>query len=291
MDAEAPQSQGPNLSPSEQQDGQLPQFEAAYQENGSQPETPIAPSDTGEPTHLTSIDHSDSEGRWDEQKAATMAALLQEDRNTSSTLGHLGDAIVSQNAIRADPNHEDPLVNDLFEKSERTPQNLSAHITEVAKGVSREADKVMSPFIELYDLNPDKFAAMPTSDFMEIANKFAALTETIEQDTESEKRLQQWRNRFVESLAEGKEIVTDSNYRTDILGDITRVLRPDDDTLSAIDAREKDIYTGYFDKTPRQITQASSDFLADYLSQVSAAIAASKKSRQDIIDANRPSTV
>lgn len=270
-----------------------------------------------EPQHLGTVNHDEDGGRWDKQKAETMAGVLQEEDeligNDYPNMAELGNVVEQENAVRKDPDYEAPFTKNArieFERREvdsgnwtekgieaakagyedaKTHQldDLKTFHQEMAKEYTEGSDITLSPYEELYDLNPDKFANMPTSEFMKTAKEFSRTTNYIKWVSSNKDELDKVLSVFKNSLEKGEDMIS-IRYKDAMLYSqerLVKVLNPEYEERQTMHERLVGIMDGEFDKTPRQIVEAKADFLKEYMEKVNSRIVRLQKSRQDILDA------
>jgi hypothetical protein len=164
------------------------------------------PEQTDEPVHLATINHDDK--KWDVKKAETLAPIVHEEFEPE--LEEVGYRQAQREKDKIDPDFEDEETKeahktwDLWERHdpynyggnisrdiERNSVNqmryntekheqtdrIDGKVKEAITEVDRNLNGVISPFEELYDTNPNKFANMPTHEFVEIGREYRDISD------------------------------------------------------------------------------------------------------------------
>jgi hypothetical protein len=170
--------------------------------------------------------------------------------------------------------------------------------------LTKNIDKVISPFVVFYDLNPGKFAAMPTREFMDKAKEFGEISTKIRTNEHFNIKFGEMIQRFEVSLEEGKGEVGSSKELTQWVynlfdgdlynktiqeyaaehwpaDDIGRHDYVDEKTHMFFKQQFDETLKGSFDKTPRQIIEQQAEILKGYLSL------AERAHEEDLIEKQR----
>ncbi len=217
--------------------------------------------DTEPPVEPTGTDASPDDGRWDKQKAETMAAVLQNDRGAQDRLAIQQARINLLNRVRVP---EGPVVqpmDDELASGENSPPDLTQHqsvhedavvdvsqpapgatdysaqstpelpaqhealpaaeaerLTDRLKNGGRVldgmADKQLSPYVELYDSNPDKFAKLSAAEFMQLGKELTGLDTAMRSIAEATEDLTELAQEFTDSLEAGHSMLETSDEQT-----------------------------------------------------------------------------
>ena len=274
------------------------------------------------------------EGRWDHDKAETLATVLKEDQQFDEKLDdhiQLKGAVESGEYEDQDPTvrYEQKRIDESKEKineleevianpdtdslrkkqAERSLENrreslaYSEEDLSIAKPAARAegqekvkekrdaitelSDKKLTPFEELYDLNPEAFATMPTSEFMDVARKFS----------DANAKLELWEAALTHTLAddiakaiEEKQTMTFREARDSFAGVYRNLVtnadsvRIDDDPTEAIGA----IFEDSFDKTPREVMTEVKTLADKYTARLKEHRDAARAKRDEIINTYKP---
>lgn len=184
-------------------------------ENTDQHVEPVT--DTAQPEVTEQPQQEDT--RWDEDKARTLASAIKNDTVLNGLVEHhaeifspdggqlvksdYSDAEASSEAVDASKKRLEELENSEFEPDSRFPTKeaaikdakhwaaineykLDANLELGAATLERDREQVhkntmrrLSPFEELYDVNPAKFADMPTSEFVVLGGELAGYTHAL----------------------------------------------------------------------------------------------------------------
>lgn len=143
----------------------------------------------------------EDEGRWDKQKAETMAGVIQQGEG-GHLLKRMQWSMDNLDSIKNDPNYVDDQTQRLRDSYQRsvdrgdyydkrdTLQELEAHernkqlfyekqLVHRSQELTAEVNNNLYAFEELYDSNPVRFAQMPTQEFMGVAREYISLIEDV----------------------------------------------------------------------------------------------------------------
>ncbi|MBC7764341.1 hypothetical protein H7Y29_01370 [Microbacteriaceae bacterium] len=278
-------------------------------------------------TEPTSVEENgDTDTRWDKNKATTMAAVLQgdefgnfdtyvkerdalkqsvdsaafEDDYTQPERQDLHEAGENLADHVANPGRYEATVGDLEKKLAVKQNNYDRAVVKAgAKGqrfidvardrLERTVDQVLSPYQEIYDMNPALFAEMPTKEFMVIAKELAEISDEIEINEDNSNRLE-WYNHKLKDAFENKSSVNwgiMDNFRQDICRSLGM---ENDDTYDRVLEKFEAEASDSFDKTPRQIMEGYIRVAGEYTSQFEAKKLADEQRKKDFLDKYKPET-
>lgn len=150
-----------------------------------------------------------------------------------------------------------------------------------------EISKRIEPFEKLYDLAPEIFAQMPTSEFVSATNEFRQAEEYLQEKSlglewmeialeELEERLQNKQTVYYDETMHNNNI-----FRGNIAGFINEAnkalvsdnreiqdISEADQIWKDIETKYKNIFIGTYDKSPRQIVEQCIEVTRDFVSQV-----------------------
>lgn len=232
--------------------------------------------------------HVGEEGRWDNDKAETMAAVVEDS-------GMVDYALEEGTTLVKGLQRPEPLLppKNIFEP---THNELRKKLGELGDQITQITDKKLSPHAELYDLNPEKFASMPTSEFMDTAKELATLDETVKYDERAKQEIAICRNSFmqadrdrqpvsVRSLEEFARLIYSATSPKDEDPAAEAHYAEYDQVLEAIKAIDERSY----DQPPRQTHEEYKKLVDPWLDKFVAKRDADLKARQDFLDSQRPS--
>ncbi len=272
----------------------------------------------------------ENEGRWDPGKAATLAAALKEEGSFDRDLeehedfkkkASADDYLDSYHPVKGKKNEVDYVKSEIQalenlehkdefteERIVRQRQRLDRKESELAatreavgkhteeslrkssERVAKVADQVLSPFEELYDLNPEAFANMPTSEFMAVAKELKEIDRATREKSEYLAEVEGYVTEVDELIAEGKELTTSAVYEVfNRLADIAwgKPDGPDSGYNEFCEAEEKQyfdpIFEGSFDKTPREKMNGVKAMYQNYASRIKEGRDAARAQREQLI--------
>jgi len=277
------------------------QVEQVSEEAASEPDEPAPEDDT----------------RWDHDKAETLATALKDsgiyDERMNQRKERIdyvnSDEFIENNTRKERENLEvaedrvqnetpgtnrmdywsgkrDETKNELDEAVTGARESGEKSLANQLENINEEFKNELTPYEELYDLNSDHFANMPTGEFMKIAEQYRGIgTELSNKEYYRDNSIKADEN--IKEIYARKESV---NWRG-----AQEVADSMSGALSANSELHKEIRDKYmatieddFDKSPRQIMDAILDLDKEYLAQVNASIASTQKEKEDFLNQFRP---
>lgn len=154
-------------------------------------------------------------------------------------------------------------------------------------------DTVLSTFEDLYDLNPELFAEMPTSKFMDIAKNFKNLVVNEALVRRDWREVERVRNR-IEDMTEAQIGLSPDSRGGVSSYAISNVMAGgagrahSTEALQDVRSRFDEAYSGSFDKSPRQINEAVLALIKEYAAESKARLDAAAKKITDFKDQYKP---
>lgn len=280
------------------------------------------------------------DGRWDHQKAETLAAVVKEDggfdemieaqeaqndrlpsvdtARTTDDRGGLYDEVENLRFhAERDENLKERLKGErLKPQSDREEyfqeaieenqgqlraaeqaleEGRNKKIQEGHERIKKEVDRTLSPFEELYDTNPDRFASMPTSEFMALGRELSGIDKQFEE-------MNPWFDKFVrgaqtiDKCIEAKQRFP-LGFVEDHFGNLGGVMEDagllgkDEEQQTTYDELEREydsIFEGSFDKTPREQANALKAMTDKYIAKIQEKRDAMKAQRDELIGRYAP---
>ncbi len=262
--------------------------------------------------------------RWDHDKAETMAAVLKDDGSFDEVIEHRdavkqkvnskdyldrytevekGDLEYSQELASEPADARLPYGSTQADRERQLEKDQNKYDTAVVEThalgeraieksrqrVEDKVEEVLSPYQELYDMNPAIFADMPTKEFMVIAKGLAEISDEIEINEDNSNRLE-WYNHKLKDAFENKSLVNwgiIDNFRQDICRSLGK---ENDDTYDRVLEKFEAEASDSFDKTPRQIMEGYTRVGNEYTSQFEAKKLADQQRKKDFLDKHKPET-
>lgn len=305
-------------------------------------QTPVIDGNT-EGVHLdleasTESAEGDNGGRWDHQKAETLAAVVKEDgsfdesveaqetyndqlptvdtaRTTDDNNG-LYDEVQNLRFLaekdeglkssledaksKAQPEREKDLQGMIEENEgelrvaeQALEEARNKKIQEGHERIKKEVDRTLSPFEELYDTNPDRFASMPTSEFMALGRELSGIDEWFEElnpEFNDLVRGAQTIDKCIEAKQSFPSNFVDKHF-TDLASALEMAGLAGKDKEIGHDELEREydsIFEGWFDKTPRERANALKAMTDKYITMVREKRDAMKAQRNELIGRYAP---
>ena len=303
-------------------EGQEQQFPTLDNEQSvNQPQREGEDVQVTEPTAVEENGGTDT--RWDHDKAETMAAVLKADGTFDKQIDSregVKQEVDSKEYLDHNTEEEGDRLRMMQERASEPMDERSSYSTTQAERetyldeaqkeyntavakthdlgeeaiersrqrVENKVDEVLSPYRELYDMNPAAFAEMPTKEFMIVASELAEINGEIENNEDNSKKIEWW-NHQIKNAFEEKHIV---NYNIiDALEKaISDSLGMDDNTYDEMLKKFEAETSDWFDKTPRQIMEGYMRVSGEYTSQFEAKQLADQQRKQDFLDKYKPET-
>lgn len=260
-------------------------------------------------------DEPDTDTRWDHDKAETMAGVLKQDGRFDASIESkdLAEEYVNSNEYVDDNTKRESRE---LKEAQETASNSSSYEGDYGKkrlaeaqddydsavaethvmgqkGIERSrqkvdkvVDEVLSPYQELYDMNPATFGEMPTKEFMVVAKELAEISRKIK-DNEAYSNKIEWWNRQIKDAFEKKRIV-DWNIIDALEQEIGMGLEIDDDAYDEVSKKFEAEVSDSFDKTPRQIMEGYMRVSEEYTSQFAAKMLADEQRKKELLDKYGP---
>lgn len=168
----------------------------------------------------------------------------------------------------------------LEQAQEAARQEAPAILERLKAKNDREIMNVLSPYEELYDTNPDKFATMPTAEFMELGK---ALIEAARDASEAEygiERIQHYAG-LIQGGINGK-IMTDQPTLNALIFEAMSIGADRDALEGAIKIPDED----RFDKSPHEIMEGYLELLNGYKQKLEEKLTAARNKRQTLLTAH-----
>ena len=182
---------------------------------------------------------------------------------------------------------------------DQSPRNRARDYDEEAANLENSAGKAYDDYKELYHLNIDKFATMPTSEFMEIADQYKALSNAVKVSETYQIEFGQLSDEFTSALeekrwptsySEGNGNSTEifvSASATEVLGYDAADENKNPKAIAA-EWHELSDPSKTFDKTARQVIQDQLDWILRYGEKVHTRQAENKQAVQNFLDSHKP---
>jgi len=145
---------------------------------------------------------------------------------------------------------------------ETLEQVRAREIEKSRERIEQDVDTVLSPFEELYNANPERFANMPTSEFMEIGQELVKIKMRIAR-MESGARRQQFYEENIDQYFESKTLVPAYNVEQ-MTRDYMHLLALNDEAKKSTIAGVEAIYEDFFDKSPHQMMDSIKEKAAEF---------------------------
>ncbi len=273
----------------------------------------------------TSVDQNNGpDTRWDHDKAETMAAALKED-------GSFDDVIKQRDAVKQDVNSKEYLdrhtdvESDNLRIAQQEVANLSEHhddytqafrkktleedqemydtavvethalgegaIERSRQKVDKVVDEVLSPYQELYDMNPAAFKEMRTEEFMVIAYDLAEISSKLEANERDLKIIEGYNDTIKDAIEGGRlvngQLIADLSA---IIEDCLDIYTPHmtDSAYAQVRKKFNAENANSFDKTPRQIMEGYMRVAGEYTSQFKAKKLADEQRKKEFLDKYKP---
>ena len=166
------------------------------------------------------------------------------------------------------------------------------HKQSIIEGGRREldvtVDQILSPYQELYDMNPAVFAQMPTSEFMGITNEFLEINIKIKENESDSKKIEWWSGQIKDAFE--KRGIVNWNIIDALEKEIGMSLEMDDDSYDEMSRKFEAEASDSFDKTPRQIMEGYMRVGEEYTSQFETKKLADEQRKIDFLDEHKPET-
>lgn len=275
------------------------------------------------------------DGRWDHQKAKTLATVVKEDGgpgNPPRVYERLGDddlptvdnAQTTYHSLlhdeiqnlrflaekdkslkrgledaksKSQPEREKDLQGVIEENEDQlraAEQALEeARNKEIQKRnerIKKEVDHVLSPFEELYDANPDRFAGMPTSEFMAIGRELSEIDYFLEAEEENLDDIEAANKDIGGYIEEERELSSQwvKNHFDGLVDSVWDWGKGRGVEYKEFRDGEKErefdpIYEGSFDKTPREKMDAIKAMSDRYIAKIREKRDATQTKRDELI--------
>ena len=159
--------------------------------------------------------------------------------------------------------------------------------------------KLERPFEELYDLAPDTFANMPTSEFMEVTREFTSLEKKLKLENRSLWTAEQISTVLKEHLEKKQGLHWDSHLRRNSFysGNVAVMVDEIQDALriggvtseeyeriaQEVEDKYKAVFAGSFDKTPKQIVESALELTDGYAQQIAGKVQEALRQKQEFL--------
>lgn len=221
---------------------------------------------------------------WEHQKASLMASVITETGIASQKLNLSEELIQAHYALEHNPTRGGDAADVAM---------LHRCLMANADVITMLCDKQLSPYSELYDANPDKFADMPTTEFIDTAQELVALCELKDRLNLRMSPLESELSSLVSAIA-AEELHQDPNlgasfadFAKGALSELAADAESRQGIAYWIDEGLSAVYEGSYDKTPREIQIALKEFFESALSMIKSRVSAIEQKQQEILDSQK----
>jgi len=217
----------------------------------------------------------------DRAMAETMAAILKEDTDDDH-FNRSFDGLLDDRSRYLDHTNANSMQDDTAEAREKREEKTKRKLDRLNATV----DKKLTPYEELYEMNPDAFANMQASDFMTVAKEFSGTSVTLEYLSSYLGKQQRFEEEM-KKMSENEELANPDFVRAH-LNNISNALGMDDTTDRELHKEFGRVNKDWFDMTPRQIMEGYQNLIEKYSGEIAAKKEEAEKKRTEILDRYKP---
>jgi len=158
------------------------------------------------------------------------------------------------------------------------------------RGREEAIERITSPFEELYEMNPELFAKMPTAEFIEVRKGLTSIEEDLTDTAYGLELLAKETDKLNNAIEAKKSLKWEASYEEDSLETVIRAATNAGNILGGQGAykeiQEKyaaEYSNDHFDKTPRQITEGYQRLTNEYIDQLRAKLAETEQAKQEFM--------